>query len=394
MIIDSHAYCFTAPDTPAGHGSVAEHMEYWQRQYALHHQPAFRVRDRAPGDSRRLLDPTPEDPLRVSPARNFRVDRVTNRFVWTVDGEDYTKQQLPPNVLEFSAGALVAEMDHADVDLALLHTDATLSKDVDFLGACVRAFPDRLRAMAPVDEALIPTQPDAAIRQAFAAIETHRLHALKIIPEYAYRAAGSRSFAEPAWRPFWEAVTRLNVPLFFTLGASPAATDPREGFIQELAVLRRWMDRYPHVTVSITHGYPWREFIKGRRFILPPGMWAPFADSTLCMEVGFPFRIGDLFEYPYRECRPALEGMIRHIGPSRLLWGTDMPFQNRFCTYRQSRHYLERHCTDLLSPTDLAQVLGGTAARLLGLRRRRKLPPPTRPPGPLASRRPPIPFQP
>ena len=365
MIIDSHAYCFPAPDTPAGHASVAEHLEYWQRQYALHHQPAFRVRDRAPGDSRLLLDPTPEDPLRLSTTRNFRVDHVTNRLVWTVDGEDYTKQQLPPNVIEFSAGALIAEMDHADVDCALLHTDATLSKDVDFLVSCVRAYPHRLRAMAPVDEWLIPTRPEAAIKQAYAAIETHGLHALKIIPEYAYRGAGSRSFGEPSWRPFWDAVTRLNVPFFFTLGASPDSTDPRQGFIQELAVLRQWMDRYPAATVSITHGYPWRDFIEGKRFVLPPGMWAAFADSTLCMEVGFPIRIGDLFDYPYVECRPVLEGMIRHLGPDRLLWGTDMPFQNRFCTYRQSRHYIERYCQDLLSPSEMAQLMGGTAARIL-----------------------------
>lgn len=69
-------------------------MEFWQKQYALHHQPAFRVRDRRPGDSRLLLNPTPNDPLRVATDRNFRVDRVCNRLVWTVDGEDYTKQAI------------------------------------------------------------------------------------------------------------------------------------------------------------------------------------------------------------------------------------------------------------------------------------------------------------
>ena len=41
MIVDSHAYCFTAPDTLAGHATVAEHTALWQWGYALHHQPAF-----------------------------------------------------------------------------------------------------------------------------------------------------------------------------------------------------------------------------------------------------------------------------------------------------------------------------------------------------------------
>lgn len=92
-------------------------------------------------------------------------------------------------------------------------------------------------------------------------------------------------------------------------------------------------------------------------------MWEPFADSNICLELGFPFRIGDLFDYPYTECRPVIEAMVRNIGPDRLLWGTDMPFQNRFCTYRQSRHYIEKYCQKLISPEDLAKIMGGTAAK-------------------------------
>ena len=66
MIIDSHVYCFRAPDTVAGHASAAAHMEFWQRQYALHPQPAFRVRDQMPGDCHLLLAPTPAEPLRLA----------------------------------------------------------------------------------------------------------------------------------------------------------------------------------------------------------------------------------------------------------------------------------------------------------------------------------------
>jgi hypothetical protein len=46
-----------------------------------------------------------------------------------------------------------------------------------------------------------------------------------------------------------------------------------------------------------------------------------------------------------------------------------MPFQNRFCTYRQSRTYLERHARDLFSPSEMAALMGGNAARLLRLAR-------------------------
>jgi len=83
------------------------------------------------------------------------------------------------------------------------------------------------------------------------------------------------------------------------------------------------------------------------------------------LEVSFPVRLGDLFDYPYREVWPTLEAMLRHVGSRNLLWGTDMPFQNRFCTYRQSRRWIET--CGLLSSTELDDVMGGSTARLLGI---------------------------
>ena len=366
MIVDSHAYCFTAPDTLAGHATVADHMALWQWGYALHHQPAFRVSDRATGDSRLLLVDD-ADGRRLASDRDFRVDHDRERLVWTVDGEDYTKHFLPPNTLEFTPGNLIAEMDYAGIDCALLHVDAALSKDVEYLAEAIRAYPDRLRSMAPVDEWRIETEPDAVIAAAVEAIEVHGLHAFKIIPEYAYRAGGSQRIDAPSWQPFWDAVTALDVPLFFTLGGRPDASDPRQGYLDELWIVARWMERYPDARVSLTHGFPWRELVVGDRIEVPATWWEPFRDRpNLTIEVSFPVRIGDLFDYPWTGCQGALAGMVEQIGADRLLWGTDMPFQNRFCTYRQSREWIERYST-FLGPDQLAAIMGGTAARLLRL---------------------------
>ena len=54
------------------------------------------------------------------------------------------------------------------------------------------------------------------------------------------------------------------------------------------------------------------------------------------------------------------------IGADRLLWGTDMPFQNRFCTYRQSRDWIEKYCR-FLDPQNLTHIMGETAGRILEL---------------------------
>ena len=70
-------------------------------------------------------------------------------------------------------------------------------------------------------------------------------------------------------------------------------------------------------------------------------------------------------------CRPTVRTLVDRCGADHLLWGTDMPFQSRFCTYRQSRAYLENHCREFLDDTQLALLLGGTAQRVLGIPDRR-----------------------
>jgi predicted TIM-barrel fold metal-dependent hydrolase len=358
LVVDSHVYCFRGP-RPAQMGD----LQVW---HALHHQPAWRIRDRATADSRRLLDPTPGDPLRLADAA-FRVDPVHRRFVWTIDGEDVTKQIFPPDLadLAFEPSSCIAEMDYAGIDVALIHVDRVLGWDVAYLAECVRRYPDRLRSMAPVDEPAIPSAPDRVAADLVAAIREHGLHAVKFIPEYAYRA-GAGAWDDGPFRPFWETAVGLGVPVFFTLGAAPDFRDEREGYRAELAVLMRWMERYPDVDVSLTHGFPWRAFLDGDGLRLPEWLWAPFANPRLRVEVSFPVRLGDLFDYPYREVWPALEQLVERIGADRLLWGSDMPFQNRFCTYRQSHAWLDR--TGLLTADQAAAIKGGTAARLLGLK--------------------------
>lgn len=373
MIIDSHAYCFPSGDDPAGFGSVAERHAWLQISQGLHHQPAWRVRDRAPASSEGLGKETPSDWSNL-PDVNFRIDNACGRVVWTRDGEDYTKQFFPPNLrdLAFSPHSLIAEMDYCGVDKALLHTNPMLGRDSAFLADCVRVYPNRLRAMAPVDEWRILSDTDAVIAEVTEAIRTHGLHAVKFNTRPAY-SASLEPWDDGGYRPFWDAVCDLGVPVFFTLGAGPGSaagatsgSEYQQGYLEEQRTLMAWMDRYPNVVCSLTHGFPWRIFLEGNRIVLPEDVWIPFENSNVSLEVCFPVRIGDLFDFPYREVWTALEQMVERIGADRLLWGTDMPFQNRFCTYRQSRDWIEKYCT-FLSAEDLAWIMGGTAARILGL---------------------------
>ena len=153
MIIDSHAYCFQPGTHSAGFSTPAEHLAWIQTAQGLHHQPAWRVNDRTPASSAGLGERHPNDSSNL-PDVDFRIDNERGRVVWTIDGEDRSKQFYPPNLrnLEYTPHSLIAEMDYAGVDHALLHTNPMLGRDTTFLAECVQHYPDRLHSMAPVDE--------------------------------------------------------------------------------------------------------------------------------------------------------------------------------------------------------------------------------------------------
>ena len=374
MIIDSHAYCFEPADCPRGYASADEHLRFVQKAQGKHHQPAFRLSDRGPGPSD-VVDPDDVSDLSQLPDVNFRLDKEAGRVLWDWEGEVYTKHFYPPNLrnLEFTPSSLLGEADYAGVVGVLLHVNPMLCRSYEYQAECVAAHPQRLRSMAHVDEWRIHTEVDAVIAELSHGVENLGLHAIK------FCSSGYSVSPEPwddgPYRPFWEVATKLGVPIFFTLGVGPSRpkevapdADGRRGYLGELDILKRWMDRYPDSVASITHGFPWRVFMAGNGFDLPDAIWQPFENPNLSLEVCFPVRIGDLFDYPYREVWPALAAMVERIGASQLMYGTDMPFQNRFCTYRQSIHWIENHFAPAtgLSDADLALIMGGTAARVLG----------------------------
>ena len=372
MIVDSHAYCFLSAGSDRGYSSGSEHLRWVQSSHANHHQPAFRVNDRVEGLSN-VLAPYGRD-LENLPDLGFRVDTERGRVAWEYQGEQYTKHFYPPNLYDckFSPHSLIGEMDYAGVDVALLHTDPMLVRDSTYLAECIALYPERLIAMAPVDEWRLRDEPDKVIEEVVTAVKVNGLHAIKFNP-LGYMVS-NEAWDGGFYSSFWDAVTGLGVPIFFTLGTGPESPSivpgiqgGRDGYIKELHILMRWMERYPDTICSLTHGFPWRTFLEEDRIVLPPDVWEPFKGDNCNLELCFPVRIGDIFDFPYSEVWPTVAEMVRNIGADHLLWGTDMPFQNRFCTYRQSRKWIEKFC-DFLGDDELDLIMGQTASRILGIK--------------------------
>ena len=222
MIVDSHVYCFTAPDTLAGHPTVAGPPR--PLAVGLRRPPPAGLPHARPGARRREPPARGRRPGRPCSWRATGRSASTTtreRLVWTVDGEDYTKVFLPPNTLAYSPGNLIAEMDYAGIDWALIHVDAALSKDVEYFAG----LRPRLPGPAPVDGpgGRVADRDRAGRRHRRgdrrdrgprpARVQDHPRVRLPVRagPEPSTSRRGGRSGTRS---------TTLDVPIFFTLGAA------------------------------------------------------------------------------------------------------------------------------------------------------------------------------
>ena len=371
MIYDGHAYCFPDLRGDAGFADREQFRRHLQLAIASHFQPVWRKRDRAPADASGLADPAAGwsfDGLRDA---HFRA-AGHGRFEWTVDDEDYVKQCMPPSLTDMSypADRLVAEMDYAGVDKALLHRHPYVGIGNDFVAQSVSTYPDRLQGLAHVEEWLVQLEPDASISKVQTAIKDQGLAGLQFLPDQLPLYGQSIDWDGSGFRPFWDAVASLGVPMFFTPSYGALASDEGgapEGFLAQLRSIRGWMDRYPDVKVVLTHGLAWRVFMDGDGLRIPEEVFeaAPLDNPNFYLELLFPILLGDVWDYPMPQVRPTVEMLVERFGAERLIWGTDMPMVMRFYTYRQSLDFIRRYC-DFLSKEEMDLIVGGNMARLMG----------------------------
>ena len=363
MIFDGHAYCFPSLRGTGGFSTAEEFRRHLQQAMAAHFQPALRARDRVEGNSEGLIDLSNWPSLDALKESDFHASG-NGRFEWTVNGERYFKQYLPPSNVDMSypPESLVAEMDYAGVEKALLHRTPYLGIGNDFIADCVRRFPDRLLGLAHVEEWLVQSHPDDSISKLERAIREQGLSGLQFLTPQMNLYNQRGAWDGPGFLPFWDAVADLGIPVFFSL---KGREDPlRESYLDEHKTLTRWMERYPDVTVIETHGLQWPLFVEGEAINLPPEIWEPYENPNLHLQLMFPISLGRMWDYPMPQAMPTLEECIERIGVHRLMWGTDMPIVTRFWTYLQNIDFFRHQC-NFLDQDQKDALLGGTMTDLL-----------------------------
>lgn len=84
------------------------------------------------------------------------------------------------------------------------------------------------------------------------------------------------------------------------------------------------------------------------------------------LELAYPISIGKKYEYPYRKAQTLIQHLYETFGPSKLIWGSDIPNVERYCTYRQSLNYLTDYC-NFLSTKDKELICGKNVLQIFKL---------------------------
>ena len=331
MIYDGHAYCIPDLRGNGGFADAEQFRRHLQLAIATHFQPVWRAADRSPADASGLAEPVGDWSFDSLKEADFRVAGY-GRFEWTVDGEDYVKQYMPPSVrnMAYSAEDLVAEMDYAGVDMALLHRTPYLGVGNDFIAECCRKFPDRIQGLAHVEEWTVRTDTGGAIRKLQEAIGEQGLHGLQILPDHLPLYGQPEEWDTDDFTPFWDAFAELDVPLFVTPGytaLASAGVTAAEPVVTRIRTIRNWMERYPDVPVVLTHGLGWRLFIADDRLAIPDEVFDSIPDNpNFYIQVMFAIALGGVWDYPMEQVRPTMEALVDRVGAGRLIWAPTYPW--------------------------------------------------------------------
>lgn len=372
MIYDGHAYCFPDLRGDGGFSDPSRFRKHLQLAMARHFQRSWRKNDRVGADDFGLADPSGGWDFNSLRPSKFRPSGY-GRFEWTVDEEDYVKQYMPPSIVDmaFHAEQLVSEMDYAGVDMALLHRTPYLGIGNNFIAECCYKFPDRLQGLAHVEEWSIRSDIDGAVNKIQDAIVNKRLHGLQFLPDHLSLYGQEEDWDGPDFRPYWDAVHELRIPVFITPSYAALAStsgSSADAIVDQLGMISAWMNTYPDMKVILTHGLSWRTFVHDDRLDIPDKVFEaiPSENPNFFLQILFAIFLGGLWEYPMLEVRSTMEKLVDRVGIDKLIWGTDMPMVMRFYTYQQNVNHIKR-CSDFLDHKEIDMVLGGNMAKLMKL---------------------------
>jgi predicted TIM-barrel fold metal-dependent hydrolase len=362
MIIDCHAHVFQNWADPCGHPSREIHRKYMQKVQTRTSAKVFRARDGKDVGGAALFKSGDNSWAGLKDV-DFRVGNY-GRLDFTIDGEDYHSQYMPVSMQQIVAPPelMLAQMAYAEVDHTVLQTGWGYGAMNDYNAFAQSQYPDKFTAMLNVDEPRAYTPEN--LREFDRAHRELGLKAVYFALDAYARYGFDCNFDDANMEPFWAKVEAAGLPVFFEATAIPDYT--LESYVRTMVRLSGLMKRHPGIRFVLVMGPPVGFFGTSGAWRFPNEVLEVYRHPNMLIEIMFPITWGGVWEYPYPEAQALVRGMRDMFGADKLVWGSDMPNAERFCTYRQSVDYVRRHCT-FLSAGEKAAILGDTIAKLLNI---------------------------
>jgi len=362
MIVDCHAHVFQHWADACGHPANEIHRRYIQKVQTRTVARIFRARDGKPVSGAVLFEPGRNGWSGLKDVA-FRVGNY-GRLDFTIDGEDYHSQYMPVGMQQIVAPPelMLAQMQYAGVDHCVLQAGGGYGAMNDYNAFAQSQYPEKFTALLNVDEPRAYT--DAALCEFDRAVGALRLKGVYFALEPYARTDFDISFDDPRMDAFWSKVDAAGLPVFFEISSIPDYD--RASAIANVLKLKGLMDRYHNIRWVLVMGPPAGFFAPAGQWELPPEVLEVYRHPNLLIEIMFPITWGGIWDYPYPEAQSLIRQMRDLFGADRLVWGSDMPNVERFCTYTQCVDYVRRYCS-FLTATEKDAILGGNMVSLLGI---------------------------
>ena len=358
MIIDCHAHVIQNWNSNCGHSTSAIHLKYLQRNLAFTVARAFSKRDGRPCGLTELLDAHDHSWNGLADV-GFRVGRF-GQLEFTVDEDERYIQYMPVGMQNLDAPPelMLAQMTYAGVDHAVLQAGGLYGVMTSYNAFAQNQYPAKFTGLISVDEAM------AGSPEMLTEVDRGAALGLKGV-YYGYESFARHGFAWPIDDPrldlFWERLVSHGLVLCLEINGAPSYD--KQGYLGNMAAFARVLVRFPRLRCHLAMGIPVQFFAAGDHWNIPNELMMLYRRDGFLIELMFPITWGGKWDYPYPETRPLIRDARDKFGAEKLMWGSDMPNVERFCTYTQSLTYLTRYC-DFLNGGDTERILGGNAAHL------------------------------
>lgn len=362
MIIDCHAHVFQDWAGACGHPSAEIHRNYMQKVQTRTSARIYRSRDNKEFAGS-LLFQDGDNSWAGLKDLNFRVGNY-GRLDFTIDGDDYHSQYMPIGMQHIVAPPelMLAQMANAGVDHTVLQTGWGYGAMNDYNAFAQSQYPDKFTAMLHIDEPRAHTSEN--LKEFDRAHKQLGLHAVYFALDGYARYGFETAFSDPRMDAFWSKIDAAGLPVFFEATAIPDYTEAN--YVSVMTSLYQMMERYKNIRWVLVMGPPVGFFGKSGQWQFPDEVLKTYKHENLLIEIMFPITWGGVWDYPYPEAQSLIAQMRDTFGASKLIWGSDMPNVERFCTYKQSLDYVRRYCT-FFPQSELDAVLGGNTDELLGV---------------------------